>query len=111
MGHTEKTDIPRDVVIGAGVGGLCAAIALASAGRGVIVIEAQAHLGGKIRTLPSEAGPVDTGPTVLTLPDVFETLFARAGAKMADYVTLIPQPILARSAHRLARHHPTKRQN
>jgi 1-hydroxycarotenoid 3,4-desaturase len=96
MGHTEKTDMPRDVVIGAGVGGLCAAIALASAGRGVTVIEAQAHLGGKIRTLPSEAGPVDTGPTVLTLPDVFETLFARSGARMADYVTLIPQPILAR---------------
>ena len=96
MGHAEKLDMPRDVVIGAGVGGLCAAIALASNGRDVTVIEAQAHLGGKIRSLPSDAGPVDTGPTVLTLPDVFETLFARAGAKLADYVTLIPQPILAR---------------
>jgi 1-hydroxycarotenoid 3,4-desaturase len=96
MGHAEKLDTPRDVVIGAGVGGLCVAIALASAGRDVTVIEAQAHLGGKIRCLPSDAGPVDTGPTVLTLPDVFETLFARAGAKLADYVTLIPQPILAR---------------
>ena len=96
MGHAEKLDMPRDVVIGAGVGGLCAAIALASAGRNVTVIEAQAHLGGKIRSLPSDAGPVDTGPTVLTLPDVFETLFARAGARLADYVTLIPQPILAR---------------
>ncbi len=96
MGHAEKLDMPRDVVIGAGVGGLCAAIALASNGRDVTVIEAQAHLGGKIRSLPSDAGPVDTGPTVLTLPDVFETLFARAGARLANYVTLIPQPILAR---------------
>ncbi len=96
MSQTEKSEIPRDVVIGGGVGGLCAAIALASAGRAVTLIEAQAHLGGKMRTLPSNAGPVDTGPTVLTLPDVFETLFTRAGAKLADYVTLIPQPILAR---------------
>ena len=96
MGDAEKLNMPRDVVIGAGVGGLCAAIALALAGRDVTVIEAQTHLGGKIRSLPSDAGPVDTGPTVLTMPDVFETLFARAGAKLADYATLIPQPILAR---------------
>ncbi len=96
MGQAEKSDMPRDVVIGAGVGGLCAAIALASAGRDVTVIEAQAHLGGKMRSLPSAAGPVDTGPTVLTLPDVFAALFAQAGARLEDYVTLIAQPILAR---------------
>ena len=87
---------PFDVVIGAGMGGLASAIALAGAGRRVLVIESAAQAGGKMRTLPSDAGPVDTGPTVLTLRDVFEGLFARAGGRLSDYVTLLPQPLLAR---------------
>lgn len=84
------------VVIGAGIGGLTAAVRLACAGVGVTVIEAQAGPGGKMRTLPSAAGPVDAGPTVLTLKAVFETVFADAGARLQDHVTLIPQPVLAR---------------
>jgi 1-hydroxycarotenoid 3,4-desaturase len=88
--------VPRAVVIGAGIGGLAAALRLATAGLQVTVLERHAHLGGKIRTLPSEAGPVDAGPTVLTMRPVFEDLFAAAGADLADHVTLIPQEILAR---------------
>lgn len=94
---TQPHDLnPPDIVVGAGIGGLCAAIALAGAGRRVVVYEQAGEVGGKMRALPSDAGPVDTGPTVLTMPDVFEGLFARAGGRLADYVTLIPQPILAR---------------
>ena len=55
------------VVIGAGVGGLCAAIRLALAGMNVTLVEAQLTPGGKMRSIPSEAGPIDAGPTVLTL--------------------------------------------
>lgn len=84
------------VVVGAGIGGLAAALRLASAGRDVTVIEAQATPGGKMRTLPSPAGPVDAGPTVLTLRAVFDDLFAAAGARLEDHVTLTPLPILAR---------------
>ncbi len=86
----------RVVVIGAGVGGLAAAIRLAAAGLDVTVVEAAAAPGGRMRTLASAAGPVDAGPTVLTLRAVFDELFAAAGARLDDHLRLIPQPVLAR---------------
>ena len=49
-----------------------------------------------MRCLPSDAGPVDAGPTVLTLRGVFDALFADLGERLEDHVTLIPQRILAR---------------
>ena len=87
---------PRAVIVGAGVGGLASAIRLAAAGFAVTVVDRQDHAGGKIRTLPSAAGPIDAGPTVLTMRHVFDQLFALAGARLDDHVTLIPQPLLAR---------------
>lgn len=84
------------VVIGAGMGGLAAAIGLAAAGRAVTVVEAADGPGGKMRTLPSPAGPVDAGPTVLTQRAVFETLFAAAGARLDDHVGIVAEPLIAR---------------
>lgn len=86
----------RIVIIGAGIGGLAAAVLLAAAGLPVTVVEAADGPGGKMRTLPSAAGPVDAGPTVLTLRSVFDAIFAAAGTRLDDHVTLIPQPVLAR---------------
>ena len=91
-GPTEKSV----VVIGAGVGGLCAAVRLAAAGLRVTVIEAQPTPGGKMRTFATEAGPVDAGPTVLTMRAVFDEVFAVAGTRLEDHLTLIPLPMLAR---------------
>lgn len=84
------------VVIGAGMGGLAAAIRLAAAGLPVTLIEAAPEPGGKMRTTPSSAGPVDSGPTVLTLRAVFDDLFAAGGSVLADHLTLIPQDVIAR---------------
>ena len=90
----------RIVIVGAGIAGLAAALRLSAVardtGREVLVLERQAAPGGKMRTLPSDAGPVDAGPTVLTMRPVFDALFADAGARLEDHVTLIPQDILAR---------------
>ena len=86
----------RAVVIGAGVGGLSAALRLVHAGLSVTVIDMAGGPGGKMRTRGSIAGPIDIGPTVLTLKGVFETLFADVGARLSDHVTLIPDDILAR---------------
>ena len=92
--------MPRDrvVVVGAGVAGLTSAFALAARGLDVTVLERQTTPGGKIRQIPIGGWPVDSGPTVFTMPWVFEELFAAAGKNFSDYVRLQPLQILARHA-------------
>ena len=86
----------KAVVIGAGMGGLASAIRLAAMGLAVTVVDSAALPGGKARALPTSAGPADTGPTVLTMRAEFDDLFALAGQRLDDHLTLIAQPILAR---------------
>lgn len=76
------------VIIGAGVGGLSAAVRLAAAGRRVIVYERNAQPGGKMGQLQEAGFRWDTGPSVLTMRPVLEELFAAAGRRLDDYVTL-----------------------
>ncbi len=85
------------IVIGAGIGGLCAAVRLASRGGAhVTLIEAEPTPGGKMRVVQSAAGPVDAGPTVLTMRYVLDDVFAQAGSRLEDHLTLTPQSVLAR---------------
>ena len=84
------------VVIGAGMGGLSAAIGLIAAGIPVTVIEAAETPGGKARAVPTEGGPADTGPTVLTMRPVLDALFAACGTRTEEHLTLVPLPRLAR---------------
>ena len=88
----------RILVIGAGVGGLVAALELAAAGRDVLVLERAATPGGKMRQVVAGGVALDAGPTVLTMRWVFEEIFAAAGASFADAVTLRPAALLARHA-------------
>ena len=87
---------PPVIVVGAGIAGLAAAARLAQAGLSVTVLERHGAPGGKIRALPSRAGPVNTGPTVLTMRGIFDDLFAQLGTRLEDHVTLHRQDVMAR---------------
>lgn len=84
------------VVIGAGMGGLGAAIDLAARGFKVSLLERHPDPGGKMHTLPCAAAPIDSGPTVFTMRYVFEDLFRLAGAELSKELTLLESPRLAR---------------
>ena len=90
--------MPREktVIIGAGMGGLAAALSLASRGEEVLVLERAAAPGGKMRRLDVAGHMIDGGPTVLTMRWVFEEIFAGAGATLSDHLTLEPLDVLAR---------------
>jgi 1-hydroxycarotenoid 3,4-desaturase len=88
----------RVVIIGAGIGGLTAAVLLAARGLDVTVIEKEAAPGGKMRQLMPGGRPIDAGPTVFTMRWVFEEIFATAGAEFGREVALSPLSILARHA-------------
>jgi len=78
------------VVIGAGLGGVSAAISLAQEGYAVTLLEKNGHVGGKLNQLQAEGFTFDLGPSILTLPHIFERLFERSGKRMADYVSIRP---------------------
>ena len=63
------------VVIGAGLGGLAASALLARAGHSVTLLEAQDWLGGKSRRIEIAGQRIDTGPSLVTFPDVLEQVF------------------------------------
>ncbi len=87
----------RVLVVGAGVGGLVAALELAANGVEVVLLERAAAPGGKIREVQIAGLGLDAGPTVFTMRWVFEELFDAVGARLDEHLTL-------RAAHTLARH-------
>ena len=89
---------PHVTVIGAGAGGLAAAIDLARSGVAVTLLERASTVGGKIRQLQLGGAGIDAGPTVLTMRWVFDALFDNAGRSLADHLTLHPIDLLARNA-------------
>ncbi|WP_144185294.1 1-hydroxycarotenoid 3,4-desaturase CrtD [Elioraea rosea] len=88
------------VVIGAGMGGLAAALDLARQGARVTVLERAAAPGGKMREVMVAGRPVDSGPTVFTMRWVLEALFAEAGVDFGALVPTEPLDVLARHAWR-----------
>ncbi len=86
------------VIIGAGIGGLTAAVQLAQAGCAVTVCEAAATPGGKLRQVKPANVPIDAGPTVFTLKPIFDAIFADIGCKLEDHLNLTPLDCLARHA-------------
>ena len=78
------------IVIGSGLGGISAAISLAQQGYRVAIHEKNARIGGKLNVLKAHGYTFDLGPSILTLPHLFERLFERSGKRMADYIPIRP---------------------
>lgn len=76
------------VVIGAGLGGISIAISLAEEGYAVKVYEKNAQIGGKLNVLQKDGFSFDLGPSILTMPYIFEAVFKRAGKDLRDYVPI-----------------------
>jgi phytoene desaturase len=85
---TGPTD--RVVVVGAGLGGLACALHLAAAGRQVTVVERESGPGGRAGRLTVDGYEFDTGPTVLTMPELIEEALAAVGERLADWLELTP---------------------
>ncbi|KAA2256527.1 phytoene desaturase [Solihabitans fulvus] len=89
-GRTVPGRTDHVVVVGAGLAGLSAALHLLGAGREVTVVERDAHPGGRAGRLDLDGYRVDTGPTVLTMPELVEDALGAVGESMADCLDLLP---------------------
>jgi phytoene desaturase len=76
------------VVVGAGLGGLACALHLAGAGRRVTVLERESSPGGRCGRLAIDGYEFDTGPTVLTMPDLVAEALAAVGEDLAGWLDL-----------------------
>ncbi|MEV4845183.1 phytoene desaturase family protein [Micromonospora matsumotoense] len=85
---TGRTD--RVVVVGAGLGGLACALHLAGSGRQVTVLEREPVPGGRAGRLSVDGYEFDTGPTVLTMPDLIAEALGAVGEELHDWLDLTP---------------------
>lgn len=76
------------VVVGAGLGGLSAAMRLSAAGHRVTVLEREQIPGGRAGRYQDRGYSHDTGPTVLTMPSLIQDLYALHGEQMTDHLQL-----------------------
>jgi phytoene desaturase len=83
-----KTD--RVVVVGAGLSGLSAALYLAGRGRNVTVVERGAVPGGRVGRADIAGYRIDTGPTVLTMPDIIDDALSAVGDTLTNHLELLP---------------------
>ncbi len=85
------------VIVGAGLGGLSAALRLAGAGRTVTVVEREAVPGGRNGLLQRDGYSFDTGPSVLTMPSLIQDALSCVGEDIKDWLELIPLDPLYRA--------------
>ncbi|MGW2822966.1 phytoene desaturase [Streptomyces sp. NPDC001443] len=90
MSRTVPGRTDHVVVVGAGLSGLSAALHLLGAGRRVTVLERDPLPGGRAGRLVRGGFRIDTGPTVLTMPDLADEAFAAVGDSLREHVDLVP---------------------
>ena len=89
LNHKQKHD-EVVIVIGAGLGGLAAAIRMQALGYQVLLLEKTDRLGGKASVFKNDDFTFDTGPTAVTAPYLIEELFSLNNEKMTDFLELMP---------------------
>lgn len=97
---TVKGTTDHVVIVGAGLGGLSAAMRLTGAGRKVTIVERESVPGGRAGRISDSGYEFDTGPTVLTMPDLIEDAFDCLGESMSDWLTLEPVSPLYRAFYK-----------
>lgn len=80
----------RAVVVGAGLGGLAAAMRLGAKGYAVTVLDKLDRVGGRGSSVSQDGHRFDLGPTIVTVPQVFESLWAACGRDFRKDVDLRP---------------------
>ena len=83
-------EVPHAVVVGAGYGGIAAALRLRAKGYRVTLIDRGQQLGGRAQVFERDGFRHDAGPTVITAPFLFEELFELFGERLSDHVELVP---------------------
>jgi phytoene desaturase len=83
-------DAPRAIVIGAGLGGLAAAMRLGAKGYRVSVFDRLDRAGGRGSSITRNGYRFDLGPTIVTVPQVFRELWAACGRDFDAEVDLRP---------------------
>lgn len=82
--------VGKAVVVGAGLGGLAAAVRLRARGYEVTIVEATSQPGGRASVFTQDGFSFDAGPTVVTAPYLIDELFALVGRDPRDYYELMP---------------------
>ena len=80
----------RAVVIGSGFGGLACAVRLHAAGVDVTLVEKREQLGGRAYQLKDSGYTFDMGPSLITAPEILDSVFRAGGRRFTDYVDLVP---------------------
>lgn len=80
---------PHAIVIGAGLGGIAAALRLRKRGYRVTLIEQMNQLGGRAAVTKRNGYTFDMGPTVITAKFLFDELFELFGKRREDYVKFV----------------------
>ncbi len=78
----------KAIVIGSGLGGLSIACLIASQGYDVTILEKNSDIGGKINEIKAGGFRFDTGPSLLTMPFILESLFEKSGYKLQEFLTI-----------------------
>jgi phytoene desaturase len=80
----------RAVVIGAGFGGLALSVRLQAAGLQVTLVEKRELIGGRAYRLEDSGYVFDMGPSLITAPEIVDSVFRAAGKRLVDHVDLMP---------------------